>query len=192
MSKTPLPLCIGDISAFARSLRHALNNRDTAPGHVEMLNLVCKAVGYRNFQHFKARTAPTATTAQIGASEASATHTPNTTSTPVTTKRMNRLARYFDEQARFIRWPGKFSQRMTCLWVMWSRVPARTTLTEKQLNDLLASAHLFGDHALLRRELVDRGMMDRTADGRQYRRREVRPPDEALALLQRLREKTAG
>ena len=41
--------------------------------------------------------------------------------------------------------------------------------------------HLFGDHALLRRELCDMGLLSRTPNGSVYRRIErPMPPDAAI------------
>jgi hypothetical protein len=91
-----------------------------------------------------------------------------------------------------LRWPGKFSDRQPCLWVLWSRLPPRQTFTEAEISRLLQEHHRFGDHALLRRELVDGGWMTRTADGRVYRRLERRPPPEALALIRYLSERQAA
>lgn len=176
MSRTPLPLAVADIAAFARSLRHQLDGREGTPSHLEMLNLLSKAGGYRNFQHFRAQQ-----------DARTAFETPKSAPPVVNYKLVNRVARFFDEQGRLVRWPGKFSQRMVCLWVMWSRVPARTPLTEREISDMLEAQHLFGDYALLRREMVDRGMVERTPDGRQYRRIEQTPPAEALAVLEHLR-----
>jgi hypothetical protein len=45
---------------------------------------------------------------------------------------------------------------------------------------------LFGDPALLRREMFDRGMVWRTPDGREYRRIEDKPPALARALIRQL------
>jgi hypothetical protein len=82
-----------------------------------------------------------------------------------------------------VRWPGKHTERQLCLWLLWSRLPARQTMTEKQVNDALAAQHLFGDHALLRRELVDGGWLHRTRDGSAYGRLERRPTADAVALI---------
>jgi hypothetical protein len=51
---------------------------------------------------------------------------------------------------------------------------------------LLSRLHLFGDAALLRRELFDFGLVHRTRDGRQYRRIERKPPAELGPLLRRI------
>lgn len=176
MSRTCLPFHVGDVSSFAKSLRRSLDGLEKTPSHLEMLNLLTKAGGYRNFQHFKAQTEAREKLAE-----------PQPMAPTVNYKLVHKLTRFFDAQGRLIRWPGKYSQRMLCLWIIWARIPARTTYTEKEISALLNVLHLFGDHALLRRELVNNHMMKRTPDGRQYKRLELRPPDDAVALLQRLR-----
>lgn len=100
--------------------------------------------------------------------------------------RLGRILRYFDETGRLMRWPGKASHRPDCLWVLWSRLPAGAVMHEREVNERLAAEHLFGDHALLRRELVDTGLMRRTYDGREYRRIEQAPPPEAVELIRLL------
>jgi hypothetical protein len=40
--------------------------------------------------------------------------------------------------------------------------------TEKEVNTLLNEYHTFGDPALLRRELFDRGLLDRIPNGSAY------------------------
>ena len=57
MPRTFLPFAVDDISALARSLRDQLAARTEPPGHVEMLNMLARAAGDRNFQQFRARTA---------------------------------------------------------------------------------------------------------------------------------------
>lgn len=175
MSRTPIPLCVGDVSALAKTLRKQLDEQQRTPGHVEMLNLLARSGGYRNFQHLKAQTEARATVGQ-----------PVPVPAEVDFRMVKRLVRFFDEQGRLIRWPGKFSQRLIALWVLWSRIPARTRLTEKAVNELLENCHCFGDHALLRREMVDQGMVERTADGRSYQRLERKPPPEAVEIIQRI------
>lgn len=177
MSKTMMPFCVGDISTFAKSLRKNLETLDRAPGHVEMLNLLARSGGYRNFQHFRA---------QHQASQA--LQSPRPEPAQVNYKAVKETARCFNHAGLLERWPKKFTHRMLCLWVMWSRLPARQALAEREISDRLQAWHLFGDYALLRRELVDRGMVTRTPDGREYRRLEQSPPPEAVALLEYLRK----
>ncbi|MFH1914374.1 MAG: DUF2087 domain-containing protein [Pseudomonadota bacterium] len=179
MPRTPMPLCVDDVSDFARTLRRQLDDLKRIPGHVEMLNLLARAGGYRNIQHLRARQAV-----------CDSLDAPRPAPVAVDFILVKRLMRLFDDRGRLMRWPKKYTQRMLCLWGVWARIPARTAMTEPEMNRLLEQQHLFGDHALLRRELADHGLVTRTPDGRQYTRCERKPPPEAVELLRHLR--TAG
>lgn len=173
MSRTPLPFAASDISALARSLARQTADHGGAPGHAEWLNMLARGAGYANFQHLRA---------QWQARERLEAPPPPPPA-PIDTVRLARIARYFDAEGRLIRWPGKAGHRPECLWVLWSRLPAATSMHEREVNARLNREHLFGDHALLRRELVDRGLFRRTVDGRDYRRIEAAPPPEAIELI---------
>lgn len=175
MSRSILPFYAGDISALARSLNSQLASCNHAPSHVELLNMLARAIGRRNFQHFRA---------QLTACDRLNRSQPPCA--PVDYVQLQRLSRYFDASARLMRWPSKFSHQEPCLWVLWSRISPRQVFTEHQINQQLQSNHLFRDPALLRRELTDRGMVTRTLDCREYRRVERQPPREALALIRYL------
>lgn len=180
MSRTAIPFAVDDVSAFARALAGELADHDTRPGHAELLNMLARAGGFRNWQHFHAQRDAVARLAA-----------PPPATAPLDTARLARVARYFDGDGKLIRWPGKASHRPDCLWVLWSRLPARADMHEREINERLAAEHAFGDHALLRRELVDTGLMWRTVDGRCYRRLEKAPPPEAVALIRLLAERAA-
>jgi|SRR5688572_11468368 len=177
MTRSVLPYYATDISALARSLNSQLAGCDHVPGHVELLNMLARAVGSRNFQHFRA---------QMIAEKRLAS--PREAAVPVDYVELQRLLRYFDANNRLVRWPSKFSHQEPCLWVLWSKIPARKTLSEREMNDLLLENHRFEDPALLRRELKERKMVTRTLDGREYRRLERKPSYQALALLRLLNE----
>jgi len=175
MSRTAFPLVAQDLSAFARSLSRELDAHEGRPGHVQLLNMLTRSAGYRNYQHFRA-------SCEAEERMERAPAPPE----PVDHVKVERLARYFDAAGRLTRWPGKASHRLPCLWVLWSRMEAGRTHAEAEVNALLDASHLFGDPALLRRYLVDEGMVSRTTDCREYRRIERRPPAEAAALIRRL------
>ena len=175
MSRTSIPFTTGDVSALARSLRKQLSGHEGAPGHVEMLNMLARAAGYRNFQSLRA---------QMAAEERLERAQAETK--PVDFVRVEAAARHFDPMGRMATWPVKASLQEVCLWVLWSRLPAREAMTEMRLNQVIRSSHLFGDHALLRRELCDRGLVSRTENGREYRRVEREPSPEGLALIRRI------
>jgi hypothetical protein len=180
MSKLQIPFVAEDVSALARSLAGQVTAHGGSPGHVEWLNILAKASGYRNFQHFRA---------QFEARE-KLEAPPAPPPPPVDMVRLGRIVRYFDAEGRLTRWPGKASHRPDCLWVMWSRMPAGTVMHEREVNTRLAAEHHFGDHALLRREMVDGGLMRRTIDGREYRRIEQAPPASARELIRILARRT--
>ena len=172
MTRPVFPFYASDISALARSLDSQLAGYDHTPGHVELLNMLARAVGSRNFQHFRAKMVAEK---RLMRSEEVAV--------PIDYVELQRLSRYFDANGRWIRWPTKFSHQEPCLWVLWSKLPPRRTLSEREINELLLANHRFEDPALLRREMKERKMVTRTLDGREYRRVERKPPHAALALI---------
>lgn len=174
MSKTIFPYFARDISAVARALRVGIEAKGQQLGHVQILNILARAAGFKNYQHFRAN-------AQAGTAIQPAP-------APVDQALVQRLARSFDSEGRLLRWPAKASHQTLCLWVLWSRLEAGEPYTERQISALLNKHHLFKDHALLRRELSDQGLVSRTADGSQYRRLEKPPPPEALALIRQLKK----
>ena len=171
MSRTAFSLEVSDLSGFAKSLREQLNGLGHAPSHVEMLNLCCRAAGYRNYQHFRA-----------GAAAAR----PSGAEPQPDLDRVEKVSRHFDAEGLMVRWPSKASHAELCLWVLWSRLPAGEAFTEREISEMLGDWHTFGDHALLRRGMVDARLVSRTVDGREYRRIEQRPPAELNALLLRI------
>ena len=175
MSRTAFPFATHDVAGLARALGRELAACEKQPGHVELLNMLARSAGYRNFQHFRANHAAEARLASLPAPPE-----------PVDLKRVEHAAKHFDGAGRLTRWPAKDSRRALCLWVLWSRIPAAETFNEAQVNELLRAWHLFDDPALLRRCLFDTGRLWRTPDGRRYRRIEQRPPEEALVPIRHL------
>jgi hypothetical protein len=173
MSRLALPFEVADLSAFAKALRAQLQAIGHLPSHVELLNLVSQSAGYRNYQHFRATAA---------AADRLAEPEPLI---PVDHDLVEKVARHFDADGGLVRWPGRTKQQELCLWVFWSRIPAETSFTEREISDLLNDWHHFGDHALLRRSLYEYRLVQRTVDGRDYRRIEQKPPAELGALLRR-------
>ncbi|MFN7101553.1 MAG: DUF2087 domain-containing protein [Pseudorhizobium sp.] len=182
MTRTIFPMEVADLSAFAKSLRDQIARLDHAPSHVEMLNLLSRAAGYRNYQHFRS----TAGTTDPLPDVARTVDAPP----PADETRVARTIRVFDTDGRIIRWPSKRSQQELCLWLLWSRIPPKRSFSEREIGDHLNGLHLFGDAALLRRDLVDLGLIRRNRDGSDYRRLEKAPPPELKLLLQKLADPT--
>ena len=180
MSKLHVPFATADITALARSLREQLGKLDHTPSHVEMLNMLARASGHANFQHLRAD------------AQAQARLTTEVPEEPIDHSRVEKVLRHFDDAGVMIRWPSKTNHQMLCLWVIWSRIPAEQRFSERELNQFIIDAHSFGDHALLRRSLVDARMLARTPDGRLYRRIEKKPEPDALALLAAIAQRVAA
>jgi hypothetical protein len=163
-----------DLSALARILKREIDARDEKPGHVEILNILARAAGFRNYQHLKASRAAEDRLARPFVPEPEPA---------VDFRRVELAARCFAGTDVLIRWPGKLSLQQLAVWVMWSFVPAAKDLSEKAVNEILMRHNGFSDHVLLRRELVNMGLMTRTRDCRLYRRVERKPPPDARELI---------
>jgi len=180
MSRETFPFVAPDASALAKSLRRELDAIDGKPGHVQVLNMLARAVGYRNFQHFRAASEAETRLAQ-------ARPAPE----PVDFAMVQRVAGHFDATGRLARWPARRSHQILALWALWSRAPAGVVFSEAAFNQIIRDNHGFGDHALIRRAMVDDGLVSRTSDCRAYRRIEQKPPGEAVALIRHLATKAA-
>lgn len=185
MTRTIIPMAVADVSAFAKSLREQIDRLDRKPSHLEMLNLLSRAAGFRNYQHLRS------------SAEGAETITPPPAAEPEVVAdgtRVMRTLRVFDGEGRIVRWPGKRSQQQICLWFLWSKLPRGRSFSEREIGAFLDGLHRFGDAALLRRDLFDLGLVTRNRDGSDYRRVERKPPPELGLLLARLehgREKAA-
>lgn len=170
MTREAIPFAVPDVSLFARALgrslveRHAI--KPTPPGHVELLNLLARAAGLRNFQSLRA-----APPAPVAAEPAKLTDN------------ARKALGMFDAEGRLVRWPVKYSVQRLVVWTLWTRFDAKRVYTERQVNAVLKQAHVFGDHATLRRELINHRLMARKSDCSEYRKLAARPDEETRALL---------
>jgi len=184
MPRHSVPLHADDISSFAKSLGRQLSDahehRARPPGHVELLNMLAHAAGYRNFQSLKAHPAPAA---PLSAGR------PVEERLPALSDAAAKALRHYDDWGRLVRWPIKYSVQRLMLWGLWLRFDSRRKYSEREVNDILNAWHLFGDHCTLRRELVNMRLLERKSDGSEYRKVSARPDAETMAMLRALREK---
>lgn len=101
----------------------------------------------------------------------------------IAARRLERVRRCFDGAGRLQRWPNKRAEQVLVSWVVWSMLPEGTRFSEAEINTMLGGWHDLGDHALLRRELVDLGLLQRTPTGSIYRRANPPVPDDAAAAI---------
>ncbi|MFT6674407.1 MAG: hypothetical protein ACJAVM_000578 [Sulfitobacter sp.] len=184
MSKPPIPLNVADISGFARHLAQQLQSHrseadNDPPSHLTLMNMLARAAGFGNFQHFRAAH--------------SAQNRVQADRPEVADFRLvERCLHHFDDIGRLQQWPARRAVQELCLWALWSTLPAQIHQHEKQINAALNAAHRFGDAAILRRSLVGMGLLSRNSDGSDYLRLEKAPPPEALALIRRLQARRAA
>ncbi|HSW08043.1 DUF2087 domain-containing protein [Aquabacterium sp.] len=179
MSRLPLSFVVPDASLFARALGQSLQSRHATgiapPGHVELLNLIARALGHRNLQSLQVARPPTLPESPLAAED-------RPPPLPLSDNARKALMQ-FDSRGRLLRWPNKFSVQKLAMWVLWSRFDGRRLYTEREVNEVLKSANVFGDHVTLRRELINHHLMARKSDCSEYRKLPARPDDETRALL---------
>ena len=177
MTRSLVPLAAPDVSALAKNLKSFLDERHGAgkapPTHVELLNLLARAAGRRNFATLKA--AAVAMPAPAGPSGSIDLGTLSPT--------VRKALLQFDDARRLVRLPGKLSVQQMAMWALWTRFAVRRSYTEKEVNAILNAHHTFGDQATLRRELVNMKLLGRLDDCSKYWKQARRPDPEVRAFL---------
>ncbi len=197
MTRMLLPLSIADISSFAKKLKTELDERADQglppPSHLELLNLLARSAGMRNFQTFRASVEGSAAEVadtppevfQASTAEAAVNYG---TLTPTVRKALMQ----FDTAGRLVRLPNKLSVQQMAMWWMWTQFAVRRKYTEKEVNQVLNAHHTFGDQATLRRELVNMQLLGRKSDCSEYWKEPVRPSEEVQSFLRALRQVVAS
>lgn len=181
-----IPFYVDNLSALAKSLREQLTpfaQAATLPSHVQLLNWLARAAGHRNYQALRAAAtlqpvSPPANALPAAAFDASLT------------AHASKALTQFDERGRLSRWPHKYAVQRVAMWALWQRFDARRTYTEREVNVVLNTWATYGDHATLRRELINMKLLGRKPDCSEYWKEPVRASDEVRAFLRALREQT--
>jgi hypothetical protein len=184
MPRSPLSFVVPDASSFAKALGQSLKTRHAAgeppPGHVELLNHIARALGHRNLQALQAASRAGVPVPVLAAED----RPPPAALTDNARKALGQ----FDSRGRLLRWPVKYSVQTLAMWVLWTLFDGRRIYTEAEVNQVLKAANAFGDHATLRRELINHRLMTRKDDCSAYRKLPARPDAEVRALLQAWRQ----
>ena len=134
MPRSPLSFVVPDASLFAKALGQSLKTRHAAgqppPGHVELLNLVARALGHRNLQSLQAAARAAPLPAPVLAAE---DRPPPTKLTDNARKALGQ----FDSRGRLLRWPVKYSVQTLAMWVLWTLFDGRRVYTEAEVNQIL-------------------------------------------------------
>jgi hypothetical protein len=188
MPRTSVPLVIPDTSAFVRALGDTLRLRHmTKPlpaGHVELLNIVARAAGFRNFQALKAQAQEARPIDRVRPTR------PEPLDPGPLSDHARKALQLFDQQGVLTRWPVKYSVQSMAVWALWAQFDAKRSYSESEVNAVLKQAHGFGDHATLRRELINHRLMSRTSDCRDYRKLPARPDEATRQFLAAWRAKS--
>lgn len=169
MTRPLLAMQVNDLSDFARRLRRELTANPAVPGHLSLLNMIARSAGYRNLQHLRAGALPPAA--------------PTTAATAPPGKEVVQVLRHFGPDGKLSRWPARTAQQHLALWAVWARLPKGPLGDECAFTARLKAVIAMDDPAILRRTMVQRGLIARDARGRAYARVEQPPPPEARALL---------
>ena len=184
-----VPLYAADASTFCKNLRQHLSEAGlSAPGHLTLLNMLARSAGHRNFQSLRAaptpgpmlREVPTPAAVPPKAPRVKALCLPRgNKAVPLIRKAIGQ----FDTQGRLMRWPTQFAVQQLAIWALWTRLPAKKSMTEREVNEYLDRQNTFGDPVTLRRELINARLMTRTVDCRDYRKVARQPDATGAAFL---------
>lgn len=185
MTRMLVPLPVPDVSTFAKRLLTELDQREALPSHLELLNLLARAAGLRNYQTLRAAAGAQPKTAAAVPPAAPPIAPPAVSSSaPAALSATARKALLqFDAHGRLVRLPNKLSVQQMAAWALWTRFTVRRKYTEKEVNQILNAHHTFGDQATLRRELVNMKLLGRKSDCSEYWKEPRRPDAEVQSFL---------
>lgn len=90
------------------------------------------------------------------------------------------LKSFLDGNGKLKQFPAKRKMKIIALFYLAEKIEADRDYTEQEINEILLSWHTFHDPATLRREMYDYQLLDRTRDGRIYRKGSPLPNMETL------------
>lgn len=76
--------------------------------------------------------------------------------------------RFYNEAGQVIVWPKKRKDKDTVLQYLAAKFETGVKYHENDINEILKQWHTFHDWPLLRRELVETGLMQRNRNGTEY------------------------
>ena len=78
------------------------------------------------------------------------------------------ISTFLNEEGKITQLSQKRSKRIATLSYLAEKFEADRVYTEKEVNLICEQWHTFGDYFMLRRELVDNGLLMREPDGSKY------------------------
>ena len=80
----------------------------------------------------------------------------------------NSLQRFLNSDGQITQWPAKQRDKLLVLEYLADKFEADKIYTELEINEVLKLWHTFMDWPLLRRGMVDMGLLSRDRSGREY------------------------
>ena len=81
---------------------------------------------------------------------------------------MEEIKTFLNSDLQVTTWPAKHQKKQLVIEYLASKFEEGKTYTEAEVNEILTQFHTFNDHALLRRELYERKILDRDINGSRY------------------------
>ena len=75
---------------------------------------------------------------------------------------------FVDEHGRITRWSSKLKDQQAMLEYLATKFTPESSYNEKEVNELLRQWYLDADFVLVRRSMIDAGLLNRTKDGARY------------------------
>jgi hypothetical protein len=79
------------------------------------------------------------------------------------------VSRFLNSEGQISVWPKKHADKQLILLYLIDKFSVERVYSEKEVNEVLNKWHTFQDWPLLRRALIDSGLMRRDIEGREYR-----------------------
>ncbi len=76
--------------------------------------------------------------------------------------------KFLDNKGRLKTWPAKKGMKIEVLKYVADKFEGNRFYTEKEVNNIIENWHTFGDYFLVRRSLIDSGLLERTRNGSKY------------------------
>jgi len=80
------------------------------------------------------------------------------------------LKRFLNDTGLLLVWPKKQNDKELVISYLATKFDLNKSYHEREVNEVLKKWHVFNDWPLLRRELFERGYLDRSRSGTNYQR----------------------
>jgi hypothetical protein len=80
------------------------------------------------------------------------------------------VLRFLDDSGKVFAWPKKHADKQLVLEYMVGKFEHEKPYTEKEVNEIVNQWHTFQDWPLLRRGMIDAGLLTRDIEGHEYLR----------------------